>query len=692
MSPVDVTLKRTVQQIRSTLTTIFATFGFLAATSALFAYLFVKSEGTRIFPASLWALAVSFVLPLYVSILAMDVWSAERRTGRIELLLTAPVREFQLVVGKFFGVFFIVSFGVLLSLAVTLLSLLIFVPNILLVFPPAGFVSGLLILLLQGALWCAVALAISATTSSPAWSAFLSILVSAILPRGIWTALLMFSSKGSAGLGEYPLDSIVYDSAAGIFSSGVVIAHLLCSCMFLFITTQILGLLRLVGNRKRWARMKSYLVIGLAIAVAVLASLLAFRLDFPLTFPLSKFQETSFTSRTRSILSESQGEIRVSVFLRRKDPRFRMVSHFVRSLARESESLGGARFVVSYVDPLLDFSQSGRLIRQGVPEESLYLERGARKEILSLRKGFDERLFASAVLRLARSSTQSCLYWTVGHGELRLDDYSAWGLSEIARDIQMDGYVNRQIDLSTDAPLPSDCALVVVAGAKKEFTRHEMTRLEAYLRRGGRLLVLMSSPVSGLSPLLPPLGLRIYEPTLDSASATLSGGDVMTSQFSQHPIVAQLEGERVVFDSGVAFTPSSVATEETKYVNRTVFEPLVKFGDACLVALIERGKSVGSDIAFRPMRIIAIGDSLFVSNGQMATRANANRDFFLNCVSYLAGAELFTAGESQSSALVAGFDRRSARHFVIGSTFVIPGVVLLFSLLLHAFRRRPHAN
>ena len=219
-----------------------------------------------------------------------------------------------------------------------------------------------------------------------------------------------------------------------------------------------------------------------------------------------------------------------------------------------------------------------------------------------------------------------------------------------------------------------------------------MTRLEAYLRSGGRLLVLLSSPVSGVSPLLPPLGLRIYEPTVGAESATLSGGDVMTSQFSQHPIVAPLEGERVVFDSGVAFTPSSVATEAAKYVNRTAFEPLIKFGDDCLVALIERGKSVGSDIAFRPMRIIAIGDSLFVSNGQLATRANANRDFFLNCVSYLAGAELFTAGESQSSVLVAGFNRRSARHFLVGSTFIIPGVILLFSLLLHAFRRGAHAN
>ena len=86
MSPLDVTLKRTVQQIRSTLTTIFFFFFFLAATSAIFAYLFVQSEGTRTFPASLWALSVSFVLPLYASILAMDVWSAERRTGRIELL------------------------------------------------------------------------------------------------------------------------------------------------------------------------------------------------------------------------------------------------------------------------------------------------------------------------------------------------------------------------------------------------------------------------------------------------------------------------------------------------------------------------------------------------------------------------------------------------------------------------------
>ena len=92
-------------------TTALALAGFLAAAAALLAFNLDAAEGSRVRLVPLWTVSVSPVLPLLSALLGMDVWSDERKTGRVELLLTAPVRERDLVLGKFLGVWAMSSGG-----------------------------------------------------------------------------------------------------------------------------------------------------------------------------------------------------------------------------------------------------------------------------------------------------------------------------------------------------------------------------------------------------------------------------------------------------------------------------------------------------------------------------------------------------------------------------------------------------
>ena len=93
MSPWRVTLARTVKRLQFQLSTAFAAGAFLAVTAVLFAFGMEDAEGSRLPISAVWAAAVSPVLPALAALLAMDVWSDERQTGRIDLLLTAAVRE-----------------------------------------------------------------------------------------------------------------------------------------------------------------------------------------------------------------------------------------------------------------------------------------------------------------------------------------------------------------------------------------------------------------------------------------------------------------------------------------------------------------------------------------------------------------------------------------------------------------------
>src|SRR5881296_184427 len=53
-----------------------------------------------------------FLLPM----ITMRTYSEEKRSGTIELLLTSPVTDFQIIVGKFLGAMGLYSVGLLVSL------------------------------------------------------------------------------------------------------------------------------------------------------------------------------------------------------------------------------------------------------------------------------------------------------------------------------------------------------------------------------------------------------------------------------------------------------------------------------------------------------------------------------------------------------------------------------------------------
>ena len=99
----------------------------------------------------------------------------------------------------------------------------------------------------------------------------------------------------------------------------------------------------------------------------------------------------------------------------------------------------------------------------------------------------------------------------------------------------------------------------------------------------------------------------------------------------------------------------------------------------------ESGEEV-KDLAFRPTRIIAVGDSGFVRNWSLANDGNANRDFFLNCVKYLSGRDALTQSGAETDLLVSQMDRSDRARFVVVSAIALPFFV--FVVMALAIRRR----
>jgi len=342
---------------------------------------------------------------------------------------------------------------------------------------------------------------------------------------------------------------------------------------------------------------------------------------------------------------------------------------------------------LSFVDPHWDVGAAERLVRRGAVEDSLVFERGSRMVSMPLSEGYGERACASTIRRLTAPPRRRDVFWTIGHSESRYADYDAYGLSDIARDLAREGYINQTIDLAQVKLVPGSCALIVVAGPKQDFSRAELDRLDAYLKEGGRLLIMLGEgETSGLRSLLATWGLRTESPVAGE-SRTLSGSDVIVSGFSDHAVSAPLKGARIVLERPVAFVPSA-AVETLRGADRLGFYPVAYVGESVYVAAVERGGDAGSDVAIRPTRLVAVGDSTFVFNASLEARANANRDFFLNCVAYLAGTDTSASSGTESGVLVTDLDRSGRRRMVVATAVVAPLGISLIMIALTIRRRR----
>jgi len=413
--------------------------------------------------------------------------------------------------------------------------------------------------------------------------------------------------------------------------------------------------------------------------------MLAIRLDFVVELP-GMSAAAQLSQRTRGILAESSGDIAVTCFLPRNDPRFRPVGHMLRSLRMEAAAQGGANIKVRYVDPRWDLGDAQRLVSAGVCENSVVFERSRRRIAVPLSDNFGERLFASAILTLTTPQARNTIYWTTGHGEIPFDDYGLFGMSDISRELSRDGFRNIPLDLSRGSQIPADCALVAVAGAKEDFSRAEADRLDSYLKRGGRLMVLVGEGGDGgLTSMLSAWGVRL-SPEHPIGAKTLSGSDVVAPITLDHVITKPLVGTQIVMERPVSLEAS--ATSSGAAAEGVEFSELVRAGGRCIAASVERGSGMGADLAMRPTRIVVIGDSLFVMNGQLQARGNANLDFFMNCVAYLAGTGAITSGGEDGARLVTGMDRDTRIVFVKWVVGIVPGAVFLLLLAYSYIRRR----
>ena len=247
MTAIQVTWLREVLAFRGAFSCGVPVAAFLSACGWTFVMMLRRDEGSVLQIQSIWGLSVAPWLPILSAVLTMRLFAEERSTGMIDLLMASPIRERDLVIGKFLSAMTVIAVTLALSLIVPMLVLPMLSLPVQSTVRGVAFAATFFILFLQASTWCAAGTMISVFFRNQAAAAVSSLVLCSGVPIVVYAAILAWIPSVRAEVAWMPLLVHVYDFSTGLFASSVIALYVMTTIFFLFGCSKLLACLRLRG-------------------------------------------------------------------------------------------------------------------------------------------------------------------------------------------------------------------------------------------------------------------------------------------------------------------------------------------------------------------------------------------------------------------------------------------------------------
>ncbi|MDP3063874.1 MAG: GldG family protein, partial [Chloroflexota bacterium] len=243
------------------------------------------------------------------------------------------------------------------------------------------------------------------------------------------------------------------------------------------------------GRRGRYGANTAVMTVAFA-GIAVLVNFLAFQSNARLDVTATK--QFSLAPRSVELLRGLENPVRAIGFFRSIDAQQQVLTARVDDLLHEFKRRSN-KFSYRFVDPDIDTvtAQEYGVTQYGT---IIFEDTGTgRRQAVFVTPGQPvlEQDFVTGLL-ITTGKEQKRVYFLNGHGEadiLDVDSDSAGGLAFDG--LLRDNYLADSLNLLELAEVPKNTAVLIIAGPKKDFQPEEVTRLDSYLKLGGRMVVMV---------------------------------------------------------------------------------------------------------------------------------------------------------------------------------------------------------
>ena len=628
------------------------------------------------------------VVLVAIAALSMRLVAEDRRQGMWEALLTAPVDESSVIVGKWLGS---LAFYVLLWLPTLAYPLILraYAPpeSQLDLGPLAASYLGVVFI---GAAFLAVGIAASAATRNQIVAAVAAFAGSVIiLLLGQLADIAPRWAEGSP-LVAAVLDHIDIRGHMGDLARGEITAAAL---VFLASLTAV-GLLAatlaaLLPRRRRTEIAARFLALGLVAIIATCVNIAAAR-HGP-GWDVSRSRLNTLDPRTREILASIEPPGLDIIVIRAGLDAFAGVQVQIDRLLHR---MVASRPLISVetIDPThepgrvealaAEFAQAAENVRDGGMVLVAQNNRRRAVDILDM-AGFDEEdlsagtlsflraeeAVASAILEVIDPDRPTFCY-TVGHGEIPLKaaetgdasaaDQPTW--AGLVSRVERDGGRFEALDRfgageQVGDGVPRHCRVLILAGPRRDFTAAEAAAVGDFLARGGRLFVATAeAPLGTAGPQRSNLAVVLAEYGIGFPAAIAVDPDnavdnptqwLVTSGYGDHPITASFRDRRLT----MWLAPRAVTVVGSASLDHSVLVQTspAGFGESDLAA-VRTGRSrrdardlpgpvpvaVAVESPSRGTRIVALGGAFSLTT-EVTARAPANDILAVSALSWLSG-------------------------------------------------------
>jgi ABC-type uncharacterized transport system involved in gliding motility auxiliary subunit len=292
-----------------------------------------------------------------------------------------------------------------------------------------------------------------------------------------------------------------------------------------------------------------------------------------------------------------------------------------------------------------------------------------------------EETITNGIIRIT-GGKKKIVYFTEGHGEPGIQDQQdPRGYSAAKLALEQENYEVKSLLLPAAEKIPDDASVLAIVGPTRPLNQHEVDIVDAHLKRGGRLLVLLG-PREGddrLPNLLAAWGAKVGRDVVIDREVRLFEGPRLgvvpiAQTYGTHPITENFRDITVypqtrTVEPEADGKPGLTATALVKTSSSSWAETAVDDVFDKGTASIDDGDRTGplsiavaataklKDMGIEPpadatekreeARLVVFGSSLFANNQQFV-QSRLNGDLFLNAIGWLVGQEELVSIRSRS--------------------------------------------
>jgi ABC-2 type transport system permease protein len=452
-----------------------------------------------------------YLFMFLVPAITMRSLAEERKEGTFELLLTRPLTDFQIVLGKYLAAVVVVLFALVPTLVYYYSVYTLGTPrgNI----DSGGVIGSYIGLFLLGSSFAAIGLFASSVTKNQIIAFTIAVFLCFFFHSG-FDSLSGLLSLQNLGLQLFGITEHYQSISRGVLDTRDFFYFIVLSGLFIWLTLFVLLKQRQKGINK------SIMLITLGIlfsvsAVMVFSNVLFTRFDF------TKEKRYTLSGVSRGIMDSLQKPVKITVYLQGDFPGgMKRLQRATRDMLNDLQAYSRGELTYDFVDPIKGMTETGQdqvvqsLKAAGLEPTFLSIKTddgltqklivpgamvvvGTKQlpvNLLQKRMALsdDEQLnnsiqnleyaFVSAIKK-AEAGGKPEVGFTTGHHEL-----SDLQLDDAMRSLS-DGYNVGRVDLSTiSMDSLKKVKVVVVPKPDKAFTELEKFKLDQYIMQGGRVL------------------------------------------------------------------------------------------------------------------------------------------------------------------------------------------------------------